>query len=443
MNKLSIEEINKRVEEAHAGNVCIKPDSERILHGERWITAIDKDYGEFEVRIARLIRGCGHKKRGRDNAATTCMERYGVDNVAKLEENKNSLTREAINERLANAGRKCILISDENLQGPGLEFYDEEYGSFFNAVSKVLRGNQDHPMRKGEKAKKTNIERYGGISPLSSSTVREKFENTMMRNHGVKNALQNKELAQKAAKKHKNTSIDFHWKTGEELICEASYEAATVRYLNLHKIEFQWKPDAVILPKMQRVYLPDVIIEGIYVEIKGFMREHSLRKWNEFKELHPTAELWTKQVLINKGILKGEFCDFINIERPVFILSGPPGSGKTTLSIELSKKLEIIEQGKVKNWDTMVKRYCEVKTDIPLLVVCTFKVSTILNRLNSYKLFIILESESTYSERLLSRGGKITPTVMKRHNRLLRISERFNGIIGTYSETKESLLQSL
>ena len=49
-----------------------------------------------------------------------------------------------------------------------------------------------------EKAKKTNLERYGATSPMKSEVVKEKTKRTMMERYGVEHALQSEQLLNKS-----------------------------------------------------------------------------------------------------------------------------------------------------------------------------------------------------------------------------------------------------
>lgn len=44
--------------------------------------------------------------------------------------------------------------------------------------------------------------------------------------------------------------------------------------------------------------------QNVWVEIKGWMRPTAQIKWDWFKTVYPTAELWDRKRLKNMGILK-------------------------------------------------------------------------------------------------------------------------------------------
>jgi len=122
--------------------------------------------------------------------------------------------------------------------------------------------------------------------------------------HGVRHATQNAVIALKAAKSSNNQHVKYHWKTGEELVCQASWEAKVVDYLNDSRIAYDWQPKVFAMPN-GKTYRPDLYLtdKNIWVEIKGWMRAEAQIKWDWFKSEYPTAELWDKKKLKEMGIL--------------------------------------------------------------------------------------------------------------------------------------------
>lgn len=95
-----------------------------------------------------------------------------------------------------------------------------------------------------------------------------------------------------------------HWKTGEELICTASYEKAVVEYLNVNQINFKWQPRSFTMPS-GRKYYPDMYLLSTkkWIEIKGYFWGDARKKWDWFQTIKPNSELWDKNVLKSMGIL--------------------------------------------------------------------------------------------------------------------------------------------
>ena len=43
------------------------------------------------------------------------------------------------------------------------------------------------------------------------------------------------------AKSQTNSTLKYHWKTGEELVCQAGWEPKVIDYWNTNKIDFDWQ----------------------------------------------------------------------------------------------------------------------------------------------------------------------------------------------------------
>lgn len=155
-----------------------------------------------------------------------------------------------------------------------------------------------------EKIKNTLIERYGSSSIHKNPEVAEKLRRTNIERYGVPYPAQNRDIALKQAKTLNKQHVRYHWSTGEELVCQGSWEAKVVDYLNANQIYYKWQPESFLLSD-STTYRPDLFLEddGIWVEIKGWMREDAARKWHLFLQIHPNAQLWDHAFLKKNGIL--------------------------------------------------------------------------------------------------------------------------------------------
>lgn len=154
-------------------------------------------------------------------------------------------------------------------------------------------------MNRDEKIDYLGAEKYSQMVQTSNRHAIETF----LEKYNVRHPSQHDEIALKIARKTKNSSTKRHWKTKKQLVCQASWEAAVVDYLNKNKIDFDWQ----IIFRMPNgsTYRVDLYLkkENLYVEIKGFMREIAFKKWQWFHKKFPNSELWTRDILISKGIL--------------------------------------------------------------------------------------------------------------------------------------------
>jgi len=135
---------------------------------------------------------------------------------------------------------------------------------------------------------------------------RTKFRNTCLERYGVENPNQNKDIALKGARKINKPSIKTHWKTNEELVCQGSYEANVVDYLNFNEIDYKWQPESFKLSN-KKTYRPDLYLvdSSTYIEIKGWWRDDAREKFDIFCTEYPhlIVEVWDRKELLNRKIL--------------------------------------------------------------------------------------------------------------------------------------------
>jgi hypothetical protein len=147
------------------------------------------------------------------------------------------------------------------------------------------------------------------MSPFANPDVRVRFGESNIERFGFKYPMQNHEVAIKAARNAHNITKFVHWKTGQELVCTASYECKVVQYLNEHMVDFEWQSRTFKLPAsefgVRKTYRPDLYLNDaeLWVEIKGYFRKDAKDKWDWFHSIHRKSELWDEQRLIELGIL--------------------------------------------------------------------------------------------------------------------------------------------
>ena len=136
----------------------------------------------------------------------------------------------------------------------------------------------------------------------------ELAKQTWMKKYGVENPSHDPDIALKIARSQKNVYILKHWKTGKEIVCQASYEKKTVEYFNKNNIDFRWqcKIFDVVVDGKNRTYRPDFYLFSLkkWIEIKGYKYEMSMKKYNYFhKYIKPNSELWDEKKLKKMDIL--------------------------------------------------------------------------------------------------------------------------------------------
>jgi hypothetical protein len=175
---------------------------------------------------------------------------------------------------------------------------------FYMTLDNVINGKQWCPVCAVENRKKTNLERYGFECATKSPKVQKKIRETLKRRYGVFNPMHDPKIALRCAKAAANSFILHHWKTGEELICQASWEKKCVEYFNENKTNFLWQPETFKMPN-GKTYRPDCYLpdQNLWIEIKGYFRKDAQEKWKWFQSVHPNSELWDKKKLISLKIL--------------------------------------------------------------------------------------------------------------------------------------------
>ena len=261
--KISVEEVNDRVFRVHGNTIKMDPSTYAGIHTP--CVFIDRDFGEWRASPGNVINGHGHKKRG-----------------YLLLSNIQTFTAEKIQEQLDVLYGDMVTLKKETYLNTYTKaiFIDKDFGEWDAIPNSVLSGHLCYK-RGSIKRQETNKQRYG-----------------------VPFILQNNEIALKQQKSNLKNTAKIHWKTGEELVCQASYEPKVVNYLNFNKIEYEWQPKTFEMPN-GKTYRPDLFLinENKWIEIKGYMRPHSQLKWDWFKTQFPDAELWDKKKLQEMGIL--------------------------------------------------------------------------------------------------------------------------------------------
>ena len=155
-----------------------------------------------------------------------------------------------------------------------------------------------------EKAKQTNLIRYGSENPFGSREIMQRIKDTNQSKFGVDHPSKNYDIALKIARSVRRTVIKRHWETNEELVCQGSWEAKVVDYLNDKRERYLWQSKCFTLTD-GKTYRPDLYLidRDVWVEIKGYFREKAKAKWLEFLQSNPTAELWDKFKLHSLGIM--------------------------------------------------------------------------------------------------------------------------------------------
>jgi hypothetical protein len=353
-NKLTIEDIKSRLKKAHKDIVIIVEST--YVNTITYATFVDKDFGEWSAKVYSVLQGHGHPDRGRKktsekltmpleavkerlielcgdtvkikedtykNVHTKCIfidHKYGEwtvtpgdvfqgyghpDRGNQLNIDARTLTPNEVQERIDLIHSNQILLDKSTYVDTSTVcvFVDIVHGAWTATPNFILMGG-GHKNRAREKTKETCMRLHGVEYTSQIPGSREKARETTRKRFGADHALQNPEIAIKVARSSNIAVIKHHWKTGEELVCQGSYEAKTVDHLNIEQINYDWQPQTFSMPN-GKTYRPDFYLpeQDIWVEIKGYMRADAQFKWDWFESVHPTAELWNEKKLKEMGIL--------------------------------------------------------------------------------------------------------------------------------------------
>jgi hypothetical protein len=134
-------------------------------------------------------------------------------------------------------------------------------------------------------------------------------EETSMLHYGVPYPQQNTILAVKTSRSANRHHIAKHWFSNEDVVCIGSYEKRVVERFNANHTNYLWQHQTFTMPADEdgkiRTYRPDCYLpdQDLWIEIKGFFRGNSKKKWDWFHKEHPNSELWDKSKLKEMGIL--------------------------------------------------------------------------------------------------------------------------------------------
>ena len=108
----------------------------------------------------------------RNKGKKTCLEKYGVDNPAKLEENKEKVKKTCLKKYGTISTTQCKEIRDK-IKQTCLEKYGVDNPA-------KLEENK-------EKVKQTCLKKYGGLAPICDPNIKNQIKQTCLEKYGVDN----------------------------------------------------------------------------------------------------------------------------------------------------------------------------------------------------------------------------------------------------------------
>ena len=181
------------------------------------------------------------------------LETYGTTNVVESEYFK----KKRVETCRKNFGVDYPMQS-EKVQAKSRQSCKETYG-----VDYVLQS--DYAKKKG---KQTSRRLYGCDYPSQSESFKAKSRATMQRNYGVNAPAQCPEIRRKQQLRCEYKGMNF----------DSIYEIAYYIWLKDHSVAFEYEPIMkfkYIYDGKEHWYMPDFLVDGHYVEIKG---DHFFKK---------------------------------------------------------------------------------------------------------------------------------------------------------------------
>lgn len=216
-----------------------------------------------------------HSDKAKEKIKKTNMKKYGVDNPSKSKQVKQKISQS--NKKVANEAktkRKNTVI--------------EKYGVENIQQNKEIK----------TKASLTNIERYGGKSPLQSNKVKE----TRVKNTLLKYSVENTSQLQEVKDKIKNTQINKYGKHNTQLhIPDETLEIISSR--------------ETLLEYLRENNLKSMVLASSKLGINhsGFVKKvHQFELYDEFDHYTSSYELELKELYSDKGITLDKTRTIIN-----------------------------------------------------------------------------------------------------------------------------------
>jgi len=236
-------------------------------------------HGEFAQTPNNHLRerGCAKCKPARTKK--TFLERYGVDNPAKIDSIKSKIKstrkekygsphgRHQITEKARETCNKKYGVNysgqAESVKAKSIKTCLAKYGTEYFISSKMAR---DH-------RKRICLERYGTESPLAAQEIRIKSRKTFLVKYGVEYSSQNREIHDKIQKSGFKTKR-FKLPSGAFVDLQG-YEPQVLKYLLENEIYEETDFDFVQIPTFKyadgRRYHPDFYVpkERLVIEVKS------------------------------------------------------------------------------------------------------------------------------------------------------------------------------
>jgi len=336
---VTAKELQRRVQETHCGIITL--DESTFVNMGTKARFIDVEFGDWWAKPANVI-----------NKKSTCPHRARIKNAILLRNNsiklasrpvteRRVLSIEIIKQRLLNALDNLVVIDEKTYINvfSKARFIDVEFGEFWGVPRDVIRFKSGHQKRNKIFSHKKRIlslqiiktkllAKHGDQVTIDESTYdgsrkKAKFIDkdygewwatpTNVAKYGTSHPRRS--LSKRVVASYKRCLIP-HWKTGNLCAAHGGYELATLIWLNLNQIDYDWQIPMVtniLTPKGKcSIYNVDLFVKdgkfkNTWIEIKGTWNRKNGHvgklKWEWLNKNYPNSQLWMKSELEQLGIL--------------------------------------------------------------------------------------------------------------------------------------------
>jgi hypothetical protein len=338
MRLLSVDEVQCRVLTTHSHSVSL--DVETYVNTRTKARFVDVIHGEWWAIPGNVIRGSRHPLRAKPARDVACRANALKSQRKSLVERRHFSLDDVVR-RLATVHDGQVTLDEQtyvNMSTPAL-FTDAVHGVFRRNPCDVISLGRRHPQYSNDRKRakllvpidiiKARIaEVHGNIVTLVDSTYHgarkekacfidvEYGEWWALPYRVAKGHSHPKRWQRKMAVSATDATSVFHWRTSELCWARASYERATLMWLNSRRHDYDWQipfTTPFLTPNgMQSIYYVDLYIKDgpyadTYVEIKGTWNRKNghvgKAKWEWFHSAYPNSELWMKDDLKKRGVL--------------------------------------------------------------------------------------------------------------------------------------------
>lgn len=237
-----------------------------------------------KISLSKLQLTTEQKAQINEKRRTTNIAKFGVETPLVLESSRAKLTQvdtQAKIEKIEKTKLEKYGDKHYNNRNKAMKTMNKKYGMHSSKVDTVIQKKETTCKAKygnkcslqnelvKNKAKTTKIKKYGDSSYNNSA----KRKITCLEKYGVENSMQNEQIKQKSMQ---NKSVSMIFSIGylyNNIHFDSSWELAYYIWLSDNNKQFIYHPEFSIAYTddngIDRVYFPDFLVEGKFVEIKG------------------------------------------------------------------------------------------------------------------------------------------------------------------------------